>query len=38
MLAGNTPFIVDNKTGSLQVLGTAHPVDFYIEEYAKLRA
>lgn len=35
MLAGNSPFIVDRGDGSLHVLGTVHPVDFYINEYAR---
>lgn len=36
MLAGNAPFIVDNRTGAVHVLGTAHPADVYIREYARL--
>ena len=36
MLAGNAPFIVDHKTGTVHVLGTVHPADVYIKEYAQL--
>lgn len=36
MLAGNAPFIIDQETGSVHVLGTAHPADVYIKEYAQL--
>lgn len=36
MLAGNAPFIVDHETGAVHVLGTAHPADVYINEYAQL--
>jgi Immunity protein 35 len=35
MLAGNAPFIVDNKVGAIHVLGTAHPSEVYIREYSK---
>lgn len=37
MLAGNAPFIVDKESGTLHVLGTAQPVDFYVEEYVRRR-
>ena len=37
MLAGNAPFIVDKERAGVHVLGTAHPVDFYLEEYVKRR-
>jgi hypothetical protein len=33
MLAGNAPFIIDNKTGEIHILGTAHPADAYIKKY-----
>jgi len=36
MLAGNAPFIVDNISGAIHVLGTANPVEVYIQEYAQL--
>jgi hypothetical protein len=36
MLAGNGPFIVDRKTGAIQVLGTAYPAQIYIDEYRRL--
>ena len=35
MLAGNAPYIVNRKTGVIQILGTAQPVDIYINEYAQ---
>lgn len=38
MLAGNAPFIVDRKTGCVHILGTAHPADFYIKEYAQFHS
>jgi len=37
MLAGNAPFIIDRDSENLCVLGTAHPVDFYIRDYAAQR-
>ncbi len=33
-LAGNAPFIVDRKNGSIHVTGTAYPVERYLERYA----
>lgn len=36
MLAGNAPFVVNRETGQVDVLGTAHPADVYINEYSKL--
>ena len=33
-LAGNAPFIVDRKDGSIHVTGTAYPTDVYLENYA----
>ena len=36
-VVGNTPIIVDKMTGELTVTGTAHPIEYYIEQYkAKL--
>lgn len=35
MLAGNAPFIIDNQAGEVHTLGTAHPVEFYIQEYVQ---
>ena len=35
LLAGNAPLIVDRFSGKLQETGTAHPIDFYIEEYER---
>lgn len=34
-LAGNAPLIVDRETGALNVTGTAHPVDYYLDKYRK---
>lgn len=36
MLAGNAPFIVDQETGEVHILGTAYPVGVYIKEYDQL--
>jgi ribosomal protein L7/L12 len=33
-VAGNAPFIVDRKDGSIHVTGTAYPVENYLESYA----
>lgn len=33
MLAGNAPFLVERQTGKLHVLGTAHALDHYIENF-----
>jgi hypothetical protein len=32
-VAGNAPFLVENKTGKIIVFGTAETQDYYIEEY-----
>lgn len=32
---GNAPIIVDNRTGEIQVTGTAYPVKKYIEDFLK---
>lgn len=32
-LAGNAPFIVDRKDGSIHVTGTAYPTEVYLENY-----
>jgi hypothetical protein len=32
-VAGNTPFIVDRKDGSIHVTGTAYPTEVYLENY-----
>ena len=37
MLAGNAPFVIDIKDGKLQVFGTAHSIDTYIEQYEASR-
>lgn len=34
-LAGNAPFIVDRRDGSIHDTGTAYPVEHYIAEYEK---
>ena len=36
ILAGNSPFIVDKRDGTVHVLGTSEPADFYIKKYAEL--
>ena len=33
MLLGNAPYIVNKKTGEIQVTGTAWPIEKYIEDY-----
>ena len=35
MLAGNAPLIVDKDSGKVHETGTAHPIEYYIEEYKK---
>lgn len=30
-----TPIIVDRDTGELHITGTAHPVSYYVREYAE---
>lgn len=32
-LAGNAPYIVNRKNGQIRVTGTAHPIEYYIQEY-----
>ena len=32
-LAGNSPYIVNRSTGEIQVTGTAHPIEYYIDKY-----
>jgi hypothetical protein len=34
MLAGNAPFIVDRRDGSIHVTGTAYPIEEYMESYS----
>lgn len=36
MLFGNAPYIVNRYSGELRITGTAHPIEYYIEEYEKL--
>ena len=36
LLAGNAPFIVDRKDGSIHVTGTAYPIENYLESYARV--
>ena len=38
MLAGNAPFVVNRSDGAVQVLGTVHPVDVYLKEYAETQS
>jgi hypothetical protein len=35
-LAGNAPFIVDRKDGSIHVTGTAYPTEQYLESYSRV--
>ncbi|AJZ90053.1 hypothetical protein VW41_13940 [Klebsiella michiganensis] len=32
-LAGNSPFIVDKDTGEIHELGTAYPIEKYLQDY-----
>lgn len=32
-LAGNAPFIVDKDTGEIYELGTAYPIETYLQDY-----
>ena len=34
-LAGNAPFIVEKSSGRILSTGTAHPVEFYIENFER---
>lgn len=34
-LAGNAPFLIDRQSGELHVLGTAKPLENYLEDYIK---
>jgi hypothetical protein len=34
-LAGNGPFLIDRDSGELVVLGTARPLEEYLNEYVK---
>jgi hypothetical protein len=34
-MAGNAPLIVDRRTGRFFLTGTAFPIEFYIENYAR---
>ena len=36
LLAGNAPFIVDRKDGSVHATGTAYAVEQYLESYARV--
>lgn len=37
-LAGNAPFLIDRQSGELHVLGTAKPLESYLEDYIKNKA
>lgn len=37
-LAGNAPFIVDKDTGEIYELGTAHPLEIYLDDYEKKKS
>lgn len=32
-LIGNTPFLVENKTGKIVIFGSSNELDYYIKEY-----
>ncbi len=32
-VAGNAPLIVDRSDGKLYITGTAHPIEFYLQEF-----
>jgi hypothetical protein len=34
-IAGNAPIIINRMTGELSVTGTAHSIEYYIEEYQR---
>ncbi|GAM99095.1 hypothetical protein U91I_02735 [alpha proteobacterium U9-1i] len=36
-LVGNAPIIVDRADGSVHPTGTAHPIEYYVEEYRRKR-
>lgn len=35
-IAGNAPFIVDRRDGSVHMTGTAHPIEEYLQSYARI--
>ena len=34
-LVGNAPILVDKQSGLAHILGTAHPIEHYIEQFEK---
>lgn len=34
-LAGNSPFLIDKQSGALHVLGTAKPLQEYLDDYLR---
>jgi len=38
MVGGNAPILVDKENGDVVVTGTGKDIDFYIEEYVKMKA
>ncbi|WP_137940473.1 YrhB domain-containing protein [Chitinivorax sp. B] len=34
-LAGNGPFLIDKQSGELHVLGTAKPLEAYLDDYVR---
>lgn len=36
-LAGNSPFIIDKDNGEIHLLGTAFPLDKYLQDYETLK-
>jgi len=37
MLAGNSPILVDRRTGEVLATGTAHPIEHYVDAYTRDR-
>ncbi|MDY4385849.1 YrhB domain-containing protein [Pectobacterium aroidearum] len=35
LLAGNAPFIIDKDSGEIYSLGTAYPIEKYLQDYEK---
>ena len=36
-LAGNSPYIVDKRDGTLHMTGTAHRIEYYIDQFNQSR-
>jgi len=37
MVAGNAPYIIDKQDGSVHITGTGQDIDYYIEEYIRMK-